>query len=122
MLGILEQLVFNGIDQRQPRRLDDVLADADGAPDIGAVARLDDDADAGGGAGPSSGMPPSDKALSFAESTAESKGVPLPDAARTSAKACSEFINAHKGGGGAGKGPAKKGGTKSAAKSGSKRR
>lgn len=78
--------------------------------------------DAGSGAGLSSGMPPSDKALSFAESIAESKGIPLPDAARTSAKACSEFINAHKGGGGTGKGPAKKGGTKSTAKSGSKRR
>src|SRR5690349_8262921 len=48
---ILVQLVFDGIDEGEPARFDDVLADADRAPDIVVVGGLDDDADAGGSAG-----------------------------------------------------------------------
>src|SRR5262245_46169240 len=44
---VLEQLVLDRINQGQPTRLDDVLADADGAPDAGVVARLDHDAHPG---------------------------------------------------------------------------
>jgi hypothetical protein len=49
--ALLPEFVFDAVHQRQPRRLDDVLADADGAPDVRAVARLDDHADPGRGAG-----------------------------------------------------------------------
>ena len=45
------QLVFKRVDQRHPTGFDDVLADADGAPDCVRVAAFDDHADAGGGAG-----------------------------------------------------------------------
>ena len=49
---ILEQLVLERVDQGQPARLDDVLADADRAPDVVAVAPLDHDAHPGGRPGP----------------------------------------------------------------------
>lgn len=56
--------------------------------------------------------PPSEKALAFARTISERVGVPLPPDAERSSKACSDFINKHKDGGGsgkpAGKAPSKK--------------
>lgn len=66
----------------------------------------------GGGGGGLTGAP-TEKALGFAQSIAETKGIPLPEAAKTSAQACSEFINAHKSGGGGKSSGAKKPYTKS---------
>src|SRR5262245_23584029 len=48
---VLVKLVFDGVDEGEPTGFDDVLADADGAPDVVVVGRFDDHADAGGGAG-----------------------------------------------------------------------
>src|SRR4051794_24607317 len=49
--GVQRELVLEGVDQGEPARLDDVLGDADGAPDVVGVLALDDHADPGGGAG-----------------------------------------------------------------------
>src|SRR5437870_2204384 len=46
LLFVLEELILETIDQGQPARLNDVLADADGAPDRVLVAPLDDHAHA----------------------------------------------------------------------------
>src|SRR5262245_279877 len=52
LLGlVLVELVFDGVHEGEPTGFDDVLADADGAPDILVVGGFDEDADAGGGAG-----------------------------------------------------------------------
>src|SRR3954470_20206571 len=48
---VLVELVLDGIDQSEPAGFDDVFADADGAPGVVVVRRLDEYADAGGGAG-----------------------------------------------------------------------
>ena len=56
--------------------------------------------------------PPSEKALAFARTLAERAGVPLPPEAESSSKACSEFINKHKDGGGSGKAAGKGGARK----------
>ena len=45
---ILEQLVFYCVHERQPAGFDDVLADADGAPEVVRVGAFDNHADAGG--------------------------------------------------------------------------
>src|SRR5688572_16007712 len=45
-LFVLEQFVLERIEQRPPRRLDDVLADPHRTPDRIAVSPFDDDADA----------------------------------------------------------------------------
>src|SRR5262249_15185299 len=44
---VLKKLVFNRIDQGEPAGFDDVLAHADGAPDIVMIGRFDDHPDAG---------------------------------------------------------------------------
>lgn len=54
------------------------------------------------GAGSHRSGPPSPKSLDFARSIAERAGVRLPKEAETSAAACSQFIDKHKGSGGAG--------------------
>ena len=48
---IFPQFVLETVDQGNPTCLDDVLIDADGAPDVVFVLALDQDADAGGGGG-----------------------------------------------------------------------
>src|SRR4029450_4335131 len=48
---VLVQLVLDRIDQGEPARLEEVFADADGAPHVVMIGRLDDHADAGGRAG-----------------------------------------------------------------------
>ena len=49
--GVFGELVFKRVAQGQPACLDDVLGDADGSPDGGVVAALDDDAHTGRRAG-----------------------------------------------------------------------
>src|ERR1039457_7390620 len=50
LFGEAHQLQADGVDEGFPTGVDDVLADADGAPTAAVVAPLDEDTDMGGGA------------------------------------------------------------------------